>query len=113
MAEDIIRISSGNATAAVKTFGAQLTSLCVNGAEYLWQGDDRWWGGQAPVLFPIVGCVRDGHATSGAGPCTMRRHGVARDYQHEVVETTADHVTLRLDANDETLAAYPYPSAWR
>ena len=47
--------------------GAQLTSLALNGNEYLWQGDPAFWGKHAPILFPIVGSLRNNTATSAAG----------------------------------------------
>jgi len=33
--------------------GAMLHSLVKDETEYLWQGDKNYWGGQAPVCFPI------------------------------------------------------------
>ena len=48
-------IASDNLRAAVDSEGAQLLSLALDGREYLWRGDGRWWPRRAPVLFPIVG----------------------------------------------------------
>ena len=48
----ISTISSGRVTAAVDSAGAQLMSLTLDGGEYLWQRDERWWPRCAPVLFP-------------------------------------------------------------
>ena len=59
-------------------------------------------------MFPIVGSLRNGHAESAQGPCAMGRHGVARNYEHTVVERTGSSVTFELCENEETLAAYPY-----
>ena len=42
------------------TLGGALTSIKdKDGVEYLWQGNPEYWGGQAPVLFPICGSVRN------------------------------------------------------
>ena len=36
------------------SMGGALSSIKdKDGTEYLWQGDARYWSGQAPVLFPI------------------------------------------------------------
>ena len=35
------------------------------GIEYLWQGDATYWSGQAPILFPICGGLRDDKALIG------------------------------------------------
>ncbi len=94
--------------ARVDSLGAQLTSLKGGETEYLWQADERFWARQAPVLFPIVGCLRDDHATSAAGEVNLKRHGVARLYEHRVVRQTESCVTYELASTNQTRAAYPY-----
>ena len=106
---DLTTISAGALSAKVDAHGAQLSSLTLDGCEYLWQADPRWWGKHAPILFPIVGSIRDDKASTAAGTCHLGRHGLARDYDHELVENTGSSVTYRLDSTDETLAKYPYP----
>lgn len=100
----------GRLSAVVDPMGAQLLSLQLDGREYLWQGDPRFWARRAPVLFPIVGSLRDGRAESAQGPCVMGRHGIARNYEHAVVDRAADgsSVTFELRDSAETRAAYPY-----
>lgn len=105
---DVQAIKAGKLTAAIDPHGAQLRSLALNGREYLWQADARWWGKSAPVLFPMVGSLRAETATCAAGTCHMGRHGLARDFDHELVENTGASVTFRLDSTDETLAKFPY-----
>ena len=105
-----VSLSHGRLSAAVDPMGAQLLSLQLDGCEYLWQGDPRFWARRAPVLFPIVGSLRDGRAESAQGPCVMGRHGIARNYVHAVVDRAADgsSVTFELRDSAETRAAYPY-----
>ncbi len=107
---EMIRLHAGNIDVAIGAMGAQLSSLRLSGREYLWQGDPAFWPRQAPILFPIVGSLREGRANSAQGPCTMGRHGVARNYLHEVVERAADgsSVTFELQDSEETRKAYPY-----
>lgn len=106
---DVITIESGTLSAQVKVKGAELASLKRGDDEYLWQADARWWPRHAPVLFPIVGNLRDDKATSAAGPCAMGRHGVARINDFEVWSVGSGTVTMRLTSDESTLAAYPYP----
>jgi len=94
--------------ATIDSMGAQLMSLKLNGGEYLWQGDRRWWPRRAPVLFPIVGCLHNDFATSAQGDVRLKRHGIARLYDHEVASVSDDVVTFRLTSTDETRAAFPY-----
>ena len=85
-----VSLRHGRLSAVVDPMGAQLLSLQLDGREYLWQGDPRFWARRAPVLFPIVGSLRDGRAESAQGPCVMGRHGIARNYEHAVVDRAAD-----------------------
>lgn len=109
--ESVVTLNKGQLSASIKTHGAELSSLKLGDAEYLWQADARWWGRHAPVLFPIVGVIRDGRAMSAAGECRMGRHGIARDQEFEVTSSAEDSVTLRLEANDATREAFPYDFA--
>lgn len=106
----ITTLTRGGLTAKIDSMGAQLTSLALDGREYLWQGDPRWWGKHAPILFPIVGQIRNGHAESAAGPCEMAQHGVARINEHKLVSVSEDGASATFELTDtpETRAAYPY-----
>lgn len=105
---EIISISSNSLTASIDTMGAQLMSLRKGESEYLWQGDSNWWPRRAPILFPIVGVLKDSKAESAEGTISLARHGLARLNQFEVVEQSASSVTFQLKSTDETRKAYPY-----
>ena len=68
---------AGGLAFTVDSKGAQLMSLRKDGREYLWQGDPTWWPRRAPVLFPIVGNIRDDRAHSQRGEVRLGRHGPA------------------------------------
>ena len=105
---ETISISSNSLTASIDTMGAQLMSLRKGESEYLWQGDSNWWPRRAPILFPIVGVLKDGEAESAEGTISLARHGLARLNQFEVVEQSTSSVTLQLKSTEETRKAYPY-----
>ena len=105
---EIISISSNSLTASIDTMGAQLMSLRKGESEYLWQGDSNWWPRRAPILFPIVGVLKDGEAESAEGTISLARHGLARLNQFEVVKQSTSSVTLQLKSTEETLKSYPY-----
>lgn len=105
---EIISISNGSLTASIDTMGAQLMSLQKGESEYLWQGDVNWWPRRAPILFPIVGVLKDGKAESAEGTVSLARHGLARLNQFEVVEQSPSSVTLQLKSTEETRKSYPY-----
>ena len=106
----VTTIKRGGLTAAIDSMGAQLTSLALNGNEYLWQGDPAFWGKHAPILFPIVGSLRNNTATSAAGACEMPRHGLARIVEHKLVEVSEDgsSVTYEITDTPESLKAFPF-----
>lgn len=105
---EIVSISNGSLTASIDTMGAQLMSLHKGESEYLWQGDANWWPRRAPILFPIVGVLKDGKTKSAEGTISLARHGLARLNQFEVVEKSDSTVTLQLKSTKETRKSYPY-----
>lgn len=105
---EIISISSDSLTVSIDAMGAQLMSLQKGESEYLWQGDSNWWPRRAPILFPIVGVLKDSKAESAEGTISLARHGLARLNQFEVVEQSPSSVTLQLKSTEETRKSYPY-----
>ena len=103
-------ISKGGMTATVSSKGAELQSLKLNGNEYLWQADPAFWGKHAPVLFPIVGSLRNDEATCSQGTCHMTRHGLARINEHQLVGVSEDGASVTYEFSDsaETREAFPY-----
>ena len=83
----LIHIKNENETAAIDTLGAELVSFMGDdGFEHIWQGDKTYWGGHAPVLFPIVGALRDNRTCINGEWYEMKRHGVARHEEFTVTE---------------------------
>ncbi len=101
-------IRNGSMEASIDSEGAQLMSLKKDGLEYLWQGDERWWPRRAPVLFPIVGNLRDDCATSAQGKVAFGRHGLARTFEHRVKEVSESSVTYELVSSEQTRAQFPF-----
>ena len=83
----IVEIKSENVKVQCLLEGAMLHSLVKDEVEYLWQGDKKYWAGQAPVCFPITGVLRDSKAVAFGKPCEMKRHGVASFIQNSSEET--------------------------
>ena len=102
-------LQNGRFTAVATTRGGELVSFREGQTEYLWQGDPAYWAGRNPILFPVVGALKDGVVQSPNGPCRMDRHGFARNSQFTLAEQREHRVTLELTESAETLAQYPYP----
>lgn len=101
-------IKSSVASATVGLDGAMLNSLKKDGTEYLWQGDAKFWGNQAPVCFPIVGVLPDGEGYAFGKRCVMKRHGIARITPFELLEKSDNSVSFIQRSSDETKKAYPF-----
>ena len=96
--------------AVARTKGGELVSLRDSGGlEYIWEGNPAFWSGQNPVLFPIVGSLKDGTVNDDDKPFRMDRHGFARRSEFTLAEQGEDYVVLELRESEETLGRYPYP----
>ena len=105
-----IELKRGALRGTAETHGGELVSFRDGeGTEYLWSGDPAYWSGRDPILFPIIGALKDGSVMTDRGPCSLSRHGFARDMEFVPVGRGEDFVTLELCQTDETLARYPYP----
>lgn len=97
-------------TVLIEDAGAQLCSVKnTAGTEYIWQADPAVWGRHAPLLFPVIGRLRDGQYTHKGTTYTIPSHGFARDSLFEVAEQTDARVVFRLTHSESTLAVYPFP----
>lgn len=93
---------------AVKAVGAELCSLRDGGgSELLWQAGPEW-PRHAPILFPIVGELKDGRLTLDGRSYPMARHGVVRERPFTWVERRDDGCRLRIVDDAGTRASYPF-----
>ncbi len=104
----IVKIIDGLFSAAIDTTGAELKSFynaeCND--EIIWQRDPEVWGGSAPVLFPIIGRMRNGKYTRDDKVWGMPKHGLVRKQNWTVVEQEQHRVVMRTVANEYTRQHY-------
>lgn len=95
----------------ISTKGAELQSIFSKklGVELLWQGDASFWGKRSPILFPIVGSLKNGTYEYEGKNYALTRHGFARDMEFECI-TENDTTTLSffITHNNDTLKIYPF-----
>ena len=94
----------------IKSFGAELNSLqkIDEDLEYIWQGDSKYWNRHSPILFPIVGRLKNDSYTYQNQKYNMTQHGFARDKEFEVIKNEADFMEFRLKSDEKTLLIYPF-----
>lgn len=96
----------------VSRLGAEMHSLRDKRTEteFLWQGDETYWGRRAPILFPIIGRVRNGiYSFLGKTYSIDIPHGFAKTSRFRVEYQEKKRVGLSLESTPETLAQYPFP----
>jgi len=90
--------------------GAELTRIFSKNQnkEILWNGDSKYWGRHSPILFPIVGRLKDNETIIDNKVYNMSQHGFARDMDFDLVHTTNNSITYKLTSNEDTKKYYPY-----
>lgn len=103
-------ISNNALSIKISNKGAELQSIFHNqhNLEYLWSGDPSIWGKKSPVLFPIVGELKDKSYTYNGKKYIMNRHGFARDMEFAVTEQTETSITFSIRSDEQTLSVYPF-----
>jgi galactose mutarotase-like enzyme len=109
----MISLSNDKLTVIISEKGAELQSVQLNGVEYLWQADPAYWNKHSPVLFPIVGELKDGKYFFNNKEYRLPRHGFARDKIFEEEQLSATSTLLTLRSGPETLAVYPFHFTFR
>ena len=106
----MITIRNGTWAAKISEAGAELKSLTdlSNGQEYMWQADPAWWAGTAPVLFPVIGGLKDGSYSFEGRQYKLPSHGFARGSEFSVSRAGADSAELMLSSSPKTRENYPF-----
>lgn len=103
-----ITIQNQAIKAVIKTKGAELSSLKKGGKNYIWEINSEFWNKTSPILFPIVGALKNGEYFHEGKVYKLSRHGFARDFEFEVIENSENAVVFSLKSNEETLKVYPF-----
>ena len=90
--------------------GAEIAKILSkeNGNDYLWNADETFWKRSAPVLFPIVGSLKDGKYTVDGQDYPMSQHGFARDRDFSMVEKLGDVIWFEMRPDEELRSRYPF-----
>lgn len=94
----------------IKSSGAEVTSIKDSDTqiEYLWYGDTKYWGRQSPVLFPVVGSLKNKQFTFDNISYPMEQHGFARDMEFKLFSREDDEIWFILESDEETIKKYPF-----
>lgn len=106
----MITISNNELRVVISTLGAEVQNITdvATGREYLWQGDERWWRGRSPILFPIVGGMWNGTCRIAGQEISIPKHGVVRRAEWSVAEKGQDYVSLQIFSTVGSFAIFPF-----
>ncbi|NMD38359.1 MAG: aldose 1-epimerase family protein [Christensenellaceae bacterium] len=100
-------LKKGDAVAKVTDQGAELYSY-FDAKEYLWQGDENYWEGKSPVLFPMPGGLYNDETKIEGKSYKIPKHGFVKNQKFDVVVKNESSISLCSKSNSETLKMYPY-----
>ncbi len=94
----------------INSKGAELNSIYnkKKNIEYMWSGDPAFWGKKSPVLFPIIGSLKNDTYYFENKAYQLSRHGFAREMEFEVTNQNASAITFTLIRSNATLEKYPF-----
>lgn len=107
----IYRIKNEKLHLEVKRYGAEIYSVksAITGREFIWDANPKIWANHAPVLFPIVGALKNETYYYKNKPYSLPQHGFFRRNQNvELLDRTSDTLRFILKSNEETHKVYPF-----
>jgi galactose mutarotase-like enzyme len=104
------KISNSKLSVQIKSKGAELFSLKnkVTQREFIWEGNSDFWGKHSPVLFPIVGTLKNNTYRFENKEYQLPRHGFARDLEFKIVYQTENEVIFLLSSDENTAKLFPF-----
>ncbi len=105
-----IVIENEKIRAIINPLGAELVSLLKldDNTEYIWEANPAFWGKTSPVLFPIVGGLKNETYFYEGNEYKLPRHGFARTMNFEIESQSQNSVVFLLKNNIETEKVYPF-----
>ena len=103
-----ITISNHQLKVTINTLGAELIQLEKDNQNYIWTIDEKYWNKTSPILFPIVGRLKNDSYSIEDKNYELPRHGFARNFEFEIEHKTENAVVLLLTENQETLKQYHF-----
>lgn len=106
----IYTLENSNLKITASEHGGEIHSITSknDGTEYLWNGNPEFWKYHAPVLFPIVGKVKDLKYKVDKKTYELPQHGLARTSEFNLLSKSDDSITFELQYSEDTLKVYPY-----
>ena len=96
---------------SVQDKGAELCSIISQstGTEFMWGANPDIWGSFAPILFPIIGTLKEGEFLHEGKSYSLPKHGFIRNNENLKVNQVSDNcLEYSLKFDYESLKFYPF-----
>lgn len=105
-----VQLNNTKLKVEISSKGAELTSIQSKSDcyEYLWQADPEYWNRHAPILFPIVGKLKEDQFVYDGKKYHLTQHGFARDLEFNLIEKSDDKAIFGLENSLNSLSVYPF-----
>lgn len=100
-------ITGGIFKVGINPIGAELEYIKINNIDILWQRNDVW-NAQSPVLFPNIGCFKDGSYSYQGKKYELEPHGFVKNTLFEVAYLDNNKITLSKTYDKFSLSKYPF-----
>lgn len=104
----IFTIANEFLKATINSQGAELTSLISNKKNYIWEANPKFWAKHSPILFPIVGTLKDSFYLYEGEKYELSRHGFARDCNFEIKTKSLTEIVFSLKSDATSKKKYPF-----
>ena len=75
----------------------------------MWNGDGRFWNRHSPLLFPLVGKLRDGRTKINGETYELPKHGFVSDAPFSKIDQNDRLLVYRLESTPEMHRIFPFP----
>ena len=103
-----LSVKNDRISLTVSDFGGEMTSLKLDGFEYLWKADPAYFGRVSPILFPITGRFMDGFYIHNGKKYELKLNGLAQDAHFELSSPDGNSIVCHLRADEKALSVYPF-----
>jgi len=105
----MIQLKKNGAIAEISPLGAEMRVYRTpDGIDRLWSGNLDVWAGVAPVLFPVIGALKNQVVRIGGQEYPAPRHGFARNMPFQLTEHDTDSCAFVLEDTPDTRKVYPF-----
>lgn len=106
----MVNIENDVLTVIINEQGAELDRIYHKkfSLDYLWEADPAFWAKKSPVLFPIVGGLKNNKYIFEGWSYELGRHGFARESLFKLVDHSNTSASFKLSSSEKTRAVYPF-----